>query len=373
MSFLDFITMACGLPLPCMIAAPLCFLCWPLIIFNRIYHSVEADTKRSAKQRRQQASPPLPRARPRALSLPSSETCPRLNREQKTNPQLQSPLFHLPYELRQMIFQEVIGTYDIHLAPMHGQLGSFPCLQSRELGGKKSPEAPHSCWDREVIRLSSPGCGVPALKSYANTGVGALSLLRTCRLMYAIKDLMLSAGTHKHMLTPYHSYSESIDLLYTGRTFDFLQLDGILSLYACILPQRLNTITSIRLDGVTDQTYVESYDYAISCVSDFHRQEFKCMQDHLGGAWEATCMVLGDMKNLQTLRIYLAFRRFSTQLHHNTRCLAEEEFIFRPLRRITQPRVFEVEVDWPAYDDFNEDDAPFHLTRKLDSEEFDWE
>jgi len=83
-----------------------------------------------------------------------------------------------------------------------------------------------------------------------------------------------------------------------------------------------------------------------------------------GGAWEATCQVLTSMKNLQRLHIEVSYRRFAMHLYNGQGFTAKEEFVFGPLRTITHPRVYNVEVEWPEFESFKKGNAPFQLTRR---------
>jgi len=171
-------------PLPWWFTAGLWMMCWPYLLFERYHNNFNVSVKRKAKRRRKEAAPPLPRSRRRALTLPLPKKRQAFGSKPQTHVQLQSPFFRLPQELRQLVYQEVFGRHNVHIVAMHGRLGSFPCTHSRTHGEAESVQAgQHVCWDRETVRVTKPANGVPILKTYAKTGIGALPLLRTCRTM----------------------------------------------------------------------------------------------------------------------------------------------------------------------------------------------
>jgi hypothetical protein len=170
-----------------------------------------------------------------------------------------------------------------------------------------------------------------------------------------------------------YRYSETINQLYSGRVFSFRQLDGPLGLSITIPPQRLQAITSLRIDG-SYPGYLENYGYTLSCVSKhLIRLHKSAVPKHwtytkYPAAWHATCAVIGGMKGLKKLHVHLSHQCFEPELYESQdlTLVAEEEFIFGPLREICilGLEVFEVEVDWLERSTFKKGEAPFRLTRR---------
>ena len=144
-------------------------------LHNNIHHSPE----RQARRRRKQATRPLPRVRPRALTLPPSKKKSLSFVKPKTYSNIQSPFFRLPLELRLMIYYEVLSSGPVHIVPMHRRLGSFLCTCPTSSDLLWSSQ--HTCWNRR--HTPEHRRRVPSLYSYWNTGIGALPLLLTCRVM----------------------------------------------------------------------------------------------------------------------------------------------------------------------------------------------
>jgi hypothetical protein len=149
-----------------------------------LYTSFDAQIKRTRKARRKEAVVPLPRSRKRRLTITDSELAQKgkisLSRKtQHTDTQEKSLFFRLPREIREMVYEEVLGDKDSHVVPMHRRLGSFPCEDEGALAKWRLCK----CFSRETTRTLRAIHGVPGLSTYAKTGVGALPLLSVCRRM----------------------------------------------------------------------------------------------------------------------------------------------------------------------------------------------
>lgn len=240
-----------------------------------------------------------------------------------------------------MIYQGVFANETVHIVPLDRRLGSFLCTCPTSSDMLWSSQ--HACWNRQHTRKDHPTYGMPSLYSDRDTGINVLPLLLTCRTIY----------------------SESINFLYSSWTFDFRHLDAVLKLAFSVLPQRLNAITSLHLDGVFHDNYGD-WNHGLQYVSDYHRKRFSVTDNDLavgGGVWEATCQVLSGLSGLKRLHLDIACERFYIFLldeYHGIR----EERVFGPLREITQCDTFGIEVDWPDTEGFKKEDAPFQLKRR---------
>lgn len=135
------------------------------------------------------------------------------NQGRKMQSQLQSPFFaRLPWEVRQMIYAYVFEGGDVHIVAMHGRLGCFRCLRDdgnndeeaddddnhikrvmdinpendKRSGNDDNAWPCERCFQREVTEITLPerGTDAPVVRTYANTGIGVLSLLQACRKTY---------------------------------------------------------------------------------------------------------------------------------------------------------------------------------------------
>jgi hypothetical protein len=169
---------------------------------------------------------PLPRTRPRALTLPlppkSSSSWNPFKRVAQVAEQSQSPFFALlPFEIRSLIWNQVVGGFLLHMVLAPKRLLAITCGEDCETELSTNR---HRCWVIEGphLYLNSTGIGWP-------TGLGPehpaklahlLGLLRTCRAIY----------------------SEAIPILYKKNIFDFDKLDTLIDFQKTILPQRHNQI-----------------------------------------------------------------------------------------------------------------------------------
>ena len=183
------------------------------------------------------------------------------------------------------------------MVPMHGRLGSFTCTGPTSYDRLWSSQRDHNWWDRPCRSYGLYCAGTPPLYSYEYTGISVLPLLLKCRVMQASPDIFHSSPEGWYGCR----YSDTIDRIYTHRTFDFRHLEGILEFSSSILPQRLNAITSLRLDGFSKKKSLD-WNSGLQYVSNYHRKHIKVTDtdpDYGSGAWEATCQVLAGMKGFK--------------------------------------------------------------------------
>jgi hypothetical protein len=190
-----------------------------------------------------------------------------------------------------------------------------------------------------------------------------------------------------------HSYIDGIHELYARRTLSFAHPATLLDFRATILPQRLQQITSISLDGalnaMSDAEWPRhlpgDWDCPVSALGRLHRRDYGASTlrpasssswpaDRFWPAvatvsgpprrhpaystWRAMSAVLAGMAGLRRLRICMSWRRFAAL----GELLAEDE-VFGPLAAIRQPGVFDVVVDWAETEAFPAGPLPFRLTR----------
>jgi hypothetical protein len=104
---------------------------------------------------------------------------------QTTSDQRQSSLCKLPFELREMIWKEVLGSGIMHITHLENRLGHARCT---DVTGKKWGMSMHDCWGR--------GCCVSANRGNPSLYVGPvydveeprnlLGLLMSCRTLYEV-------------------------------------------------------------------------------------------------------------------------------------------------------------------------------------------
>lgn len=158
------------------------------------------ELAQAEKIRKEHAPPPLPKTRPRRLSLPLS--CPSkpssISRisglfkchseipavEQKTCQQKDSLLFSkLPPELRLTIWRMVLGDKLLHVMKGNQCLGTVQCPLGRSRDGPTPTNTPNDCWECSYCSVFfdfhfSWGCRIHKPKQMSLTAV-----LKTCRLM----------------------------------------------------------------------------------------------------------------------------------------------------------------------------------------------
>jgi hypothetical protein len=136
-----------------------------LPVDDPLYYDID---QRRRQLQKEHAPVPLPRKRPRALTLPllADKRIGLLRKRQKTREQLQSPFFKLPLEVRQLIYEYVFSIGDpefiISIVARDKRLGHV-CGRARDWAPR---------W-RSSFELDT--CAT-------HTTHGFLALLRTCRV-----------------------------------------------------------------------------------------------------------------------------------------------------------------------------------------------
>ena len=126
-----------------------------------------------------------------------------------------------------------------------------------------------------------------------------------------------------------------MDILYTANVFGFNHLDTVLYLPSVLLPQRLNSIRSLRLLWLFRRPLAPQ-DVNPSESSKIHA----FFRSHRESSWRGVCRVMASMAGLRDIQLRLSgsgLRRLDPD--ECTRAL-------RPLMSITQAETFEVAVPW---------------------------
>ena len=168
--------------------------------------------------------------------------------------QHQSILFKLPFEIRAMIWMDVVGGGLVHITELKNQLGHVACMDRTM---QKWGMWKHDCWYCSLVVL---GVHVPP-ESYGRPEdmyirPGSLGLLRTCQRLYA----------------------DAINVLYERNTFAMRSLGTLHLFLDSLVPQRLLHINSLHISP-----HIHS--------------------DHR--TWETTFRLLSTIPNLKRLRVEL--------------------------------------------------------------------
>lgn len=227
-------------------------------------------------------------------------------------------LYLLPLEMRQQIYQHVLGDETLHLVRLVSRLGNVKC---------RDPSQPHPwahrCWGISVKDSDmywGPHDGIQEEHG------GYLPLLQTCRQIY----------------------SEAIEILYSKNTFSMLHLGRLLHFSFTVLPQRMNAIRSLELGW-----YLNSiYPYDTGCT--WNSQNPPAPYDKT--TWERAWAILAGMDGLRNLRVDLVGRWMAPLP------LEAELRMLSPATKVVNPRVWDLRLDWPNTGAQFED-APFRITR----------
>lgn len=167
-------------------------------------------------------------------------------------------------------------------------------------------------------------------------------------------------------------YSETIDLIYSGNTFDFNSPDTILSLSQTILPCRLNILRVVRLehsfpnflytlsrpDIVSSPKGIPLSDQVQFTESPYTVAPFDAK------TWKQACSVLASLVGLQELYMHLG----GPPLKEPGVMRDNIKPILGSLMQIRQPGllVFEVSVPWNEDPEtvYNVEGAPFRLVNR---------
>ncbi len=134
-------------------------------------------------------------------------------------------------------------------------------------------------------------------------------------------------------------------MLYSQNIFFFDHLDTILNFSSTILPQRLNTIRSLRLRWCFKSSFGSELGSIIPSL--------RLYPPHDEATWEKVWQIIAGMQGLQKLKVHIWG---GPNIVNPT----IEAKIFEPLRAVQGTEIFEVRVFWEGK---YETDAPFKIIR----------
>ncbi|KAF2109839.1 hypothetical protein BDV96DRAFT_225827 [Lophiotrema nucula] len=269
------------------IACPLLICAAPVIGAYKATKRVKKSEWYRKRQRKKECQPPKPEKRKRRLSVSEDSGLVDERSKMVTENQLQSLLFKLPYELRRLIYEEVVGDLAVHVTKMDDKLCAYPCTDAHKLIRQR-------CWLKPA-RLSLTGKAVrPGIPfQFHDPGIGMMGLLMSCRRIY----------------------TEFVGVLYCEPTFIFESYRSMLSFCASILPERFNKITSVHFDNTTiniqphiRQLYNQgSYLDLRKIATRNNRLSVLPVEDTKYGAWNHILALFKEMKSLKHLMLDLDF------------------------------------------------------------------
>lgn len=187
----------------------------------------------------------------------------------KAYDQTQAPLLRLPAELRNAIFQQVIGGFILHLVTYRQGIHHVTCSGDESCSGCQTRSLMLEVHDMKRQKVA-------AWTRLFRSAASLLSLLKTCRTIY----------------------SEAVGLLYSTNTFDFADLFTFLDFVAAIPPARANQVQHINLSWLFRHTI-----YAcVGFLPLFHRS-----------TWEDVWTTMATLRGLRSLRVQLADQEMDGQ------------------------------------------------------------
>jgi len=244
------------------------------------------------------ASPPehgIVRPRASTISLTSE---PDVDIDARTHAQGQSDFFtRLPLELRQLVYEHVMGAEIVHLtlSTKKKRFGHFLC-DSEGDGGRE-----YMC---RVLVFGKKG---------ARLYPGGPTVLRACRRMY----------------------SEAISYLYRAHTFSLLHITHLLYLPASIPQPRLNSIRTLHLR------------WAIRALPYMSRgPSNRVVYRDDTANWEKAWTIIANMQGLRHLRVILMDP--SPQWLWQSEWMELEDMLLDSVRMVTKPRDAIVVLPYPS-------------------------
>ena len=266
----------------------------------------------------------LPSRRPRTLTGPPSPS----TSQHTTYTQYQSPLFHLPLEIRRLIYRYALTSDIKHIVRLGPRLGHIHC---------RDPQYTrpwfHRCWGISVKGSDLYYRPHNDFLAYEGTEEknkqGLLPLVMACRRIYA----------------------EATPVLYGENTFSMIHLESLISLSEAILPHRLNTIRSVELGWYF---YFPHHLYSRK-IQQLDRTSYSV------ATWERVWSILADMEGLRMLRVDLVGRWMEPLTAE------QERLLVWPAMQVKRPRVWDLIMDWEdpggAGFDWEAQGAPFRVVR----------
>lgn len=221
-------------------------------ILDKLLQEAKEAHRTNAPQR-------LPQVRPRALSCP-------LPLDQRLDQRQSALIAHLPSEIRQLIWIEVLGGHLLHIVRAPKRLLAIECIENF---GPELNTGEHICWGctdgRQYLR-TIPGFYIGPQMQHRAKAANLLPLLQVCRIVY----------------------TEAISILYANNIFDINHLDTFVYLQQTVLPERLNRIRILNFtwDFKVFTTVEPAAAYGIA-------------------SWSDVCDMLSSLTHLQELTVHL--------------------------------------------------------------------
>lgn len=255
----------------------------------------EVET-RTEKKRSKNAVKPLPKVRPRTLTLTKHGTDWttqqqmewrkkknfHVEQRQETIDQLgKCDFYKFPFEIREQIWKYAFGGHHIHIVKKKGRLGNIIC----PAGDPTNPNWRDLCvMQRDEDGFCKPSAWPPDIR--------LLSVVGSCRQMHVcwpVSFVVLTNWLH-------YSYSETIEFLYVLNTFSFDEFDTLLLFLDNLLPHRRQLISSIHF----------SYDFIPRVSAWPWRQTGQFAQIYkpkydTPNTWDDCCTILNSLPSLQSL------------------------------------------------------------------------
>lgn len=335
------------------------------------------------RERKKYRAPPLPKRRPRTLTISSDWDAQAEHRfpsgihallgrkfwiPQSTSNQDHSPLFaRLPAEIRSMIWEHLLCGLRLHIVRARKRLLAIRC-DKVPVFEPDLHECRHSCW---AITTTSRLVYTPTSGHYLGPVDGEeceyanlVPILKTCRLMYAGP---MDGNRNWHDAADQLSrYSETVDLIYRKNMFDIDNLDTIISLSRTVMFSRLNLIRVLRLQY--------SFRFYIWSLYDPSAKD-KDPAPYNAKTWIEACNVLAGLIGLEELYMHLGgYLPFDDPSGSWTPKLAEP--LFKPLIQVRQTRIFDISVPWAEDTELKRkyeiEGAPFRLISRTPCYGRDW-
>ena len=241
-----------------------------------------------------------------------------LTRPPSLNPKWEPECFLdlLPFEIRYRIWEIILGGHTFHLKLERKRVLSCIC---------ESPDSQcngtFACWVP------------PTSKSKSMEKRHLISLLLTCRQMFVESPLNPS----NYPLTR-SRYREAITILYTYNKFAISDSDVIYYLPSILLPQRIDSLRSLRFKWALKSPPLGSQEH--------FPIEFQYEEDRRLERWTTTWDNIASMQNLRDLHVQLRV------LETGWRNLDKEtaDVLFRPIRKVVRPDSFVLTIPFSPVD-----------------------
>jgi hypothetical protein len=259
-------------------------------------------------------------ARQSTLSLTSE---PDVDLDARTHAQGQSLFFSmLPTEIREMVYEYVMGGGTLHLISAKKRFKHFVCEDHLKAGEGREERMRRECG----CRVLTDG------RESKGLDMGCLSLVRCCRRMYVSAYFLSSrtgCGRDDAHNADERRYSEAISHLYRSHTFSLLHITHLLYLPSAFPQPRLNNIRTLHLRWA-----IRGFPYLRRGPT--HRLAYR--EDTVN--WKRGWGIIAGMEGLRNL--YVAVVDPSPHDMWEGSWLESEELLLQPVKEVVRPRWFEL-------------------------------